>query len=435
MIKRLRKRFILLSMSAFLAVLVIIIGSINAVSYSDVVAEADMVLDILSENDGGFPRMDEDHAPEDMEDHFPGDREDELPEFRGKESFIPALRRGLSPELPYESRYFSVLLDADTGSVVQSETSRIFAVDTSAAIAYAQTVFKGTRDRGFVDNLRYRRIAEDDQVRIVFLDWGRRLDAFRFFLAASIGLSLAGYIVVFILIAVFSGRIIRPVSESYEKQKRFITDAGHEIKTPLSVIAADADVLELDTGKNEFLDDIRRQTKKLTELTQDLVTLSRMEESGSSLPMIEFPVSDVVREAAEAFRVPAQARGQTLDLQIRPGLSLKGSEKAVAQLVSILLDNALKYSPEGSTVRLSLRQEGRSIVLASWNETAAPVPKESLPLLFDRFYRTDPSRNSETGGHGIGLSIAQAIVNAHNGRIRALSEDGKSLEIRAQFPA
>ena len=107
----------------------------------------------------------------------------------------------------------------------------------------------------------------------------------------------------------------------------------------------------------------------------------------------------------------------------------------MAQLVSILLDNALKYSPEGSTVQLTLRQEGRSIVLASRNETSSPVPKESLPLLFDRFYRTDPSRNSETGGHGIGLSIAQAIVNAHNGRIRALSEDGKSLEIRAQFPA
>ena len=327
-----------------------------------------------------------------------------------------------------------MLLDAETGSAVQSETSRIFAVDTSAAIAYAKTVFEGARDRGFVDNLRYRRIAEDDGVRIVFLDWGRRLDAFRFFLAASIGISLAGYIVVFVLIAVFSGRIIRPVSESYEKQKRFITDAGHEIKTPLSVIAADADVLELDTGRNEFLDDIRTQTKKLTELTQNLVTLSRMEETGSSLPMIEFPVSDVVQEAADTFRIPAQTRGRVLELQIQPGLSMKGDEKAVAQLVSILLDNALKYSPEGGAIRLSLRRDGRSVVLSSRNESASPVPKESLPLLFDRFYRTDPSRNSETGGHGIGLSIARAIVSAHGGRIRALSEDGKTLEIRAQFP-
>ena len=424
MIKKLRRKFILLSMLAFLAVLVIIIGSINVVNYFEVLQDADMLLDILSENRGDFPRLD-DIRPD-------GGRPDD---DRGFGGLMPRLPDNLSPEAPYENRYFTVTLNAATGAVVQVETSRITAVDAEAAIGYAQAVFSSGRDRGFTDSLRYRRQTEDNTVRIVFLDCGRKLDAFRTFLIASAAISLLGYLIVFVLIAVFSGRIIRPVSESYEKQKRFITDAGHEIKTPLSIIAADTDVLALEVGENEFLDDIRRQTKRLTALTGDLTALSRMEEDGASLPMIEFPVSDIVQETAASFQSPAQMQNKTFTLEIQPGLSIKGNEKAVSQLTSILLDNAVKYSPAGGVIRITLKAEGRGVVLSVYNTTAAPVARESLPRLFDRFYRTDASRNSETGGHGIGLSIAQAIVNAHGGRIRALSDDAHSLEIRAQLPA
>lgn len=408
MIKKLQIKFVLLSMTAFLLVLVVIITGINIVNFNAVVREADELLAILSENKGVFPIE-------------PGNMGNRLPP-------------GMSPEIPYESRYFSVILDSDSGSVIQAETSRIISVDTAQAIEYAKTVLSDGKSRGFADSYRYVIRTEDAFVRITFLDCGRKLDAFQSFLLASAGISLIGYLAVFALIAFFSNRIIRPISESYEKQKRFITDAGHEIKTPLTIINADADVLAMEFGENEWLEDIQKQAKRLTSLTNDLVTLSRMEEAGSTMQMIEFPFSDVVSEAASSFQALAQTQEKVFQCQIQPMLTLRGNEKAIQQLISILLDNALKYSPANGTVSLTVEKQNRTLRLSVYNTTTSEIPKESLPLLFDRFYRTDPSRNSQTGGHGIGLSVAKAIVTAHNGKIQASTEDGHSLQITAIFP-
>lgn len=408
MIKKLQTKFILLSMTAFLLVLVVIITGINIVNWSGVVHEADELLAILSENRGAFPMG-------------PGDLGNRLPP-------------GMSPEIPYESRYFSVILNSDTGSVIQAETSRIVSVDTSQAIEYAKAVLRDGKSRGFADDFRYVIQSEDPIVRITFLDCGRKLDAFLNFLLASAGISLIGYLVVFALITFFSNRIIRPISESYEKQKRFITDAGHEIKTPLTIINADADVLAMELGENEWLEDIQKQAKRLTALTNDLVMLSRMEEAESTMQMIEFPFSDVVSEAASSFQALAQTQEKVFQCQIQPMLTLRGNEKAIHQLISILLDNALKYSPANGTVSLTLEKQSRTLRLSVYNTTANEIAKESLPLLFDRFYRTDPSRNSQTGGYGIGLSVAKAIVTAHNGKIQASTEDGHALQITAIFP-
>lgn len=408
MIKKLQKKFILLSMSAFLLVLVVIITGINIVNWNAVVHEADELLAVLSENKGAFPMG-------------PGGLGHRLPP-------------GMSPEIPYESRYFSVTLDSKTGSVIQAETSRIVSVDTAQAIAYAKAVLRDGKVRGFADSFRYVIRVENAFMRITFLDCGRRLDAFQNFLLASVGISLVGYLVVFALIAFFSNRIIRPISESYEKQKRFITDAGHEIKTPLTIINADADVLAMELGENEWLEDIQKQAKRLTALTNDLVMLSRMEEAESSMQMIEFPISDVVSETVSSFQALAQTQGKDFQCEIQPMLTLQGNEKAIGQLVSILLDNALKYSPVNGTVSLSVEKQNRTLRLTVYNTTITEIPKDSLPLLFDRFYRTDPSRNSQTGGYGIGLSVAQAIVTAHNGKIQATTEDGHSLQISVVFP-
>ncbi len=408
MIKKLQKKFILLSMSALFLVLVVIITGINIVNRNAVVREADQLLSVLSENKGAFPMG-------------PGDLGHRLPP-------------GMSPEIPYESRYFSVTLDSKTGSVIQVETSRIVAVDTAQAIKYAKEVLNDGKSRGFTDSFRYFIRTEDAFIRITFLDCGRKLDAFRNFLLASAGISLIGYLVVFALIAFFSNRIIRPISESYEKQKRFITDAGHEIKTPLTIINADADVLAMELGENEWLEDIQKQAKRLTALTNDLVMLSRMEEAENTMQMIEFPFSDVVSEAAASFQALAQTQGKDFRCEVQPMLTLRGNEKAIGQLVSILLDNALKYSPASGTVSLTVEKQSRALHLSVYNTTANEIPKERLPLLFDRFYRADPSRNSQTGGYGIGLSVAKAIVTAHNGKIQAATEDGHSLHITAIFP-
>ena len=406
MIRKLRFKFILLTMSVLLAVLVVIIGGINMVNYTNVVNNADSVLSLLSENEGRFPK---------------------------NNAFPRRPNREMSPELPFESRFFSVLLDGD-GQILQTETGNIAAVDAESAIAMAQTAAAKKSGTGFLGDYRYQKVQEGTRVRIIFLDCGRSLESFRTFLFASILISLCGFLVVLAVVTLLSGRIMRPFAESYEKQKRFITDAGHELKTPLTIIGADVDILAMDQGENEWLSDIQKQVKQLTGLTNDLVFLSRMEEADTPMQKLPFPLSDVVSETAASFQALAQAQGKTFTTEISPMLTLDGDEKSIAQLVRLLLDNALKYSPEGGSVSLALEKYGRQCRLSVSNTTDNPLPLDNLKALFERFYRADPSRNSQTGGHGIGLSVAKAIVTAHGGKIQATSEDGHSLCITAFLP-
>ena len=409
MIKKLQRKFILLSMSALFFVLTVIIAGINIVNYNGVTQEADKLLSVISENKGEFP----------ME----------------PDKFGNKLPLGMSPETPYESRYFSVVLDSDSKQIMYVETSRIISVTPTAAVSYANAALEQNANKGFIDDFRYQTQEEASFTRITFLDCGRKLDAFYSFLYASIGISIFGYLIVFAFIAFFSNRIIRPISESYEKQKRFITDASHEIKTPLTIIGADTDILEMDLGEeNEWLLDIKKQVKHLTELTNDLVFLSRMEEAENSLPMIEFPFSEVATETVFSFQALAQKQGKELLSSIPPMLSLLGDEKSIRQLLSILLDNAIKYSPTNGNITLSVEEQNNSILIIVTNDTHQSIEKEQLKLLFDRFYRVDASRNSKTGGHGVGLSIAKAIVEAHHGKIQAVSPKENTLEITVKLP-
>lgn len=273
-----------------------------------------------------------------------------------------------------------------------------------------------------------------DALRITFLDCGREFSSFRSFLLISTCIALAGYGAFFFVVLFFSKRLLKPITESYEKQRQFITNAGHEIKTPLAIINADVDVLTMEYGEHEWLEGIQAQVKRLTGLTNDLVYLSRMEETEEKLQMIEFPFSDVVSETAQAFQGIVQATGKQFQCRVEPMLSLNGNEKSIRQLVNILLDNAMKYSPEGGKVALSAERQGRYIHLSVWNTTVVPVEKQNLSHIFERFYRLDSSRSTQTGGYGIGLSVAKAIASAHNGKISAATQDGHSLQILVQLP-
>ena len=336
-------------------------------------------------------------------------------------------------ETPYESRYFSVVLD-NSGTVLQTETRRIKAIDPDQAKVYGQRAYETGKERAFLEEYRFIRNTEGSLTRITFLDCGKQLYTYRKFLISSISMSVSGYLAFFLVIVFVSGRILKPVTESYEKQKRFITDAGHEIKTPLAIIKADADVLEMEYGENEWLDGIRDQIQRLSGLTSDLVYLSRMEENDGNIPMIEFPLSDVISETALSFQALAQTQNKTFLCQIPPMISYTGNEKAIRQLVNILLENAMKYSPEQGEIRITLQKNNRQLLLSVFNTTQQTITAEHLSHLFERFYRADASRSSHSGGYGIGLSIAQAITAAHGGKITAASRDGESLEISVQLP-
>ena len=414
MIQKLRVKFITASMMSLALVLLVILGGVNAMSYQKVVRDADRILVLLSENRGVFPQQ----TP-------PDDR-------GGKPGPVPGGGREFSPEAPFESRFFSVLLNGE-GQVLQSDTGQIAAVDDQSAGEMAQAVWSSGSASGFQGDYRYIRAAEAEGTRFIFVDCGRSLSNFRTTLIASVLVALAGLLAVFLLLLILSKRIVRPVAESYEKQRRFITDAGHELKTPLTIIGADLDLVEPELEGNEWLQDIRCQVRRLAGLTQDLIYLSRMEEETAPIQPIEFPLSDLTEEMARSFQGLAKAHGKQLTLSIQPMLSYTGDEKAVRQLLSILLDNALKYTPEGGEITVSLSKEGRTLRLSVSNTIPQPMERETLNRLFDRFYRADQSRSSQTSGYGLGLSIAKSIVAAHKGKIRAECARPDQLAIRIEL--
>ena len=413
MIRKLRIKLILASMLSLLFVLAVILGVAGVLNYRKIVMDADSILTILQDNDGSFPVL----TPPDNDLFIADER--------------PRQEHRFSPELPYESRYFSVLF-TESDEILSVNTGKIAAVDTETAIDYAQSVMNSGRSRGFINDYRYIVYMIGEETCIIFLDYGREMRSFRIYLFTSTGVALVGLLAVLFLLVFFSARIVKPFSENYEKQKQFITDAGHELKTPLTIIDADAEVLEMDIGQNEWLSDIQEQTKRLEQLTNSLIQLARMEEQ-PRMEKIEFPISDLVEETAETFQALAKTHNKNLTTHIQPMLSMTGDEKAIRQLVTILMDNAVKYSDEGGTISLTLEKQINLIKLSVLN-TAKLIPRESLTHLFDRFYRPDQSRNSNIGGYGLGLSIAAAIVASHKGKISAVTGDEKSLLIMVTFP-
>ncbi|MDD3165141.1 MAG: HAMP domain-containing sensor histidine kinase [Oscillospiraceae bacterium] len=311
-------------------------------------------------------------------------------------------------------------------------TGKIAAVSTGDAVALAQQLQAAGKTAGFSGYYQYLAQDFDNGVRYIFLDCTRSLNAVRSFLARSLLVSFCAILAVFLLVLVLSRRAVRPVAESYEKQKQFITNASHEIKTPLSIIDSCAEVLELEQGENKWTQGIRSQIVRLTGLTQNLMSLARMDEGSTALMMEDFDFSEAAAQTLAVFELMAENNGLKLTCTITPDIHIHGNEQALCQLCSILADNAVKYALPRSEIRISLRRKGKKITLSSEN-AADNLRRGDLPQLFDRFYRGDASRSSEKSGYGIGLSMAQAIVTAHGGKIAADSADGQTLKITVQL--
>ncbi|MEE1057660.1 MAG: HAMP domain-containing sensor histidine kinase [Acutalibacteraceae bacterium] len=401
MIKKLRRKFIAVAMCCIIVVLGAIISIINTANYISINQQADERLNMIAENGGVFPKNDFK-----IDKHIPHD---------------------ISPETPFEVRYFTVKLHSD-GTIIYINTGRIAAVSTSTAAEYAEQLFDNEQENGFIGDYKYTCVNIADDIMYIFLDCGRELSTFYSFLFASVAVSIAGIVLVFVLVLIFSKIALKPVAESYEKQKRFITDAGHEIKTPLTIIDANTEVLEMINGESEWSESIKNQVKRLSSLTEKLVLLSKMDEEETIFQMSEFSLSDVVANTAQSFIAVAESKGKIFEVNIQESINYCGNETLICQLVSILLDNAMKYSNENGKVEISLKSNGKNKILTVYN-TVESIQTGKLNFLFERFYRTDTSRNSETGGHGIGLSVAKAIVNTHKGKITAFSSDGKNISV------
>lgn len=413
MIKKLRKKFIVVSMCAVTAVLAVVMILAYTVSYANLNQSFDQKLSMLANNNGRFPILDMEGKPDG-------------PASGGLTGGGPEWP-DMSPESPYETRYFTVGLD-DTGKVLYTDTGFIAAIESEDAAGFAQEVYKTGKSKGYIGDYRYLKVEKGEEFLVVFLDCGRDLDSHRSFVWIAIMVSVVSLLAVLVLLSLLSKYAIAPLAESYAKQKQFITDASHELKTPLTIISANNEVIELENGSSQWTESIRNQVERLSVLTGNLVALARMDEDGMRLELKDFSLSNAVVQVAEAFAVPAENKEIKYSISVEKEITLHGNEDSIRQLVSLLCDNAVKYANQGGEITIFLKRFGKKRWLSVAN-TVKEIEKGKQEHLFERFYRADSSRNSNTGGNGIGLSLAKAIVEAHKGKISAVSEDGKSLMI------
>ena len=415
MIRDLRKKFILVAMLSTMLVLTAIMGVVNFSNYREMLDRADEMTALLEQNDGKFPEEPSWHEQDDTETPPAKPENDEKDKSR------------FSVETPFETRYFTVTVD-ENGEVTDCDLDRIAAVDEETAEEYTQTAQQKNKTTGFQGIYRYRVTETEDGAKYVFLDCRREIANFRTVLVTTISVSLLGLAAVFVLVVIFSRMVFRPVEESIQKQKRFITDASHELKTPLTIIDANIEVMEMESGESQWTKSTRKQIQRLSGLVQQLVTLSRLDEEKGLEEKCEFNLSEAVSECVQPYESLAQTREKNLTLNIEEDITYTGDERSIRQLAGILMDNAVKYSSENGNITLTLKKKGKKIFLEVYND-ADDLPQGKLDVLFERFYRLDSSRNSGTGGSGIGLSMAKAIVQAHKGKITAENKNGRGLTI------
>ncbi|MBP5580768.1 MAG: GHKL domain-containing protein, partial [Ruminococcus sp.] len=237
-----------------------------------------------------------------------------------------------------------------------------------------------------------------------------------------IAAGLVALVVLFIVSMRIADRIITPLEQNDMRQKQFVSDAGHELKTPISVISANAELLHRQSGESEWLSNIRYETDRMSSLVRQLLDLSQAE--NAELVTEEINLSRLVTGEVLPFESVAFEQGLTIESNIADDVLVNGNRSQLGQLVSILLDNATRHSSGGNAVDVSLQAEHKQAVLAVSN-SSEPIPKEKQARLFERFYRVDEVRNSEDGHYGLGLAIAKAITERHGGMIGVSCENGK----------
>jgi two-component system, OmpR family, sensor histidine kinase CiaH len=399
MITELRKKFIAIAMLSLLGTMAVLCVAIGIGNYCITTNRADKAIEILYQNDGTFPVPDEDVSP--------------------------SLHGGfqVTPETPFETRYFIAHISAD-GTVNKVELDHIAAFDAETVMSTIEEIQGQAKARGYADYYRFGSFKSVDggQTLVVLDCFVQQQSAYSIIrVIAGIFVLCAG--IVFVLLLILSERMTRPFVRNWENQRRFVTDASHELKTPLAILSADLGLIEEDEDNRPWLDGAREQITRMDGLIRNLVELARSEEALPASAVTSVCVSDVAASVAENFKPLAQSAGKMLVSDITPNLTISGVKDDINRLISLLLDNAVKYCDDGGTISLTASKKGKNVLIEVSNPCAG-LDVSQLSHYFDRFYRADSSRARATGGTGIGLSTAKAIVTRHRGRISDRYEDG-----------
>ena len=387
MIKSLQKRFVFTAMAAVTILLLVLLGVINAVNAWSSAKQTDALLHFLSESETKRPL----------------DRRGGL--------FAPPF----DEDTKISNVYFTVRADA-SGKVTRVDSRRIATITEEEARAYGTAALQSGKTEGRIDRFRYRVTAADGKTVCIFLDVTEQGYTILRVAALSLLVGLACWGMMLLLIILLSKKAIRPIAENMERQKQFVTDAGHELKTPVAIILANTDALELHMGETKWSRNIREQTARLTRLMQNLLTLARLEEAKTPTDLAEFSLTELTMEMAEMFREPMEQRGLRIETELAEGVTVYASREQIVRLLSILLDNAARYADENTTVHFSLTGSDRAATVKVQNKCST-LPSCAPEKLFDRFFRGDASRTG--GGYGIGLSAARAIAGQNGGSIGA----------------
>lgn len=392
MYKKLRRKILWVSTLVLLLVVGAVSGIVYWVTSGTVTSQTRILMETILDNGGELPAQGE---------------------FEPQQTHL-----ALNRESIYETRFFSVRVDEGEAEIVHS----FIMLREEDALELAQSAYQESADAGSLPisgdrKLNYmKKTQSDGSTLIVLLDSTSRYALVRVVMTYMGGLWLAVLLLYVLVMCRYSKKLLRPFAENDEKQKRFITNASHELKTPLAVIAANTEMTEAMGGKSKWTESTRRQVDKLQALIESLVVLSRLDEM-QELTLTDVDFSAVTSETAEAFRSVIEGGGKTFCAKIAQGLHGQAEKRSFQQAVSILMDNAAKYCDEGGTVRVTLAQKGKGVRLTVSNTYAAGKGVD-YGRFFERFYREDASHNSAKAGFGIGLSMAKEIAERLGGKLR-----------------
>ena len=406
MTKTLKRRFILFTMTAVTCLLIFIVLAINGLNWMMLERQSDTVLKTLVDADGAFNKMDFNRPP--------------------------PFSRPVDMDRMLALRFFIVRSDP-SGNIVDVNIDQISAIDRETAKSYAVKVWKSNRDTGRVDKYKYAVKQLGPNQLTFFMDISEQSESFRMVLFASTAIAVLCWAILLVIVILLSGKVIHPVLVGMEKQKQFITNAGHEMKTPLAIIQSNNDTMALIHGENKYNVHIRNQTKRLNVLMTNLLTLAKLDEE-IPLPTETVNISDVASELLPAYTEDAQTRNLRFTVQLEPDIVIQTNKDSFRQMLTVLLDNAIKYTPDGGSVHLSLARNGRHIQIIEEN-TCDPSLEPDPERLFERFYRGDTARTQkkDSYGYGIGLSAARAICENFGGTLIAEYTSAERIRFTARL--
>ena len=405
MIKTLKKRFVVFTMIAVTCLLLFIVLAINSLTWIMLERESDAVLETLVDADGSFHKMDFDHPP----------------------FFMPPI----DMDKMRASRFFIVRSD-ERGYIMDVNIDQISSIDMETAENYALNVLNSGDSSGIIDGYKFVVKHLGQNTLTFFMDISEQGESFIMVLLVSTAIAVLCWLILLLIVILLSGKVIRPVLVGMEKQKQFITNAGHEMKTPIAIIQSNNDTMALIHGENKYNVHIRNQTKRLNVLMSNLLMLAKLDEE-IPLQTETVNISDVTNELLTVYTEEAQIRNIPFTVQIEPDVVIQTNKDSFRQMITILLDNALKYTLDNGNVNLYLVREGRRIKIVTEN-TCDPSLETDPKRFFERFYRGDAARTQQKeSGYGIGLSAARAICENFGGKLTAKYIPGDMIRFTAEF--